>query len=74
MTGDDLAEIFRQLSKRRPFRSFMIELQSGDRLTVSHPEAIVRTGAIFAHRAPDRGLRVFDAPSVSQVIIPPPAK
>ncbi len=74
MTADELEHILKVLAKRRPFVAYFLELVSGDRIHVSHPEAINRSGKYFQHGAPDRCQRIFDAPSVSQVIIPSPAK
>ena len=68
MTADDLQRMFRALAKRRPFRPFLIELKSGDRILVSHPEAVNRYGELFIHRAPDHTQRVFTGSSVCQLV------
>jgi hypothetical protein len=61
MNADDLERALRSLTRRAPFRSFQIELNSGDRLLISHPEAVERYGGLFA------------GPSVCQLIDPVPA-
>lgn len=73
MTGDDLTQIVHLLGHRRPFRPFLIEFNSGDRLRVSHPEAIERRDELFLHRGPDLEHRIFAASSVSQLIVPSPS-
>ncbi len=73
MTADDLERGLRALVRRRPFRRFLIEFHSGDRLLVSQPEAIVRQGELFFYRGPDRSHRIFAGPSVCQLIDPPTA-
>jgi hypothetical protein len=74
MSGDDREGALRVLAKRQPFRSFLIELHSGDRILVSHPEAVDRYGRygeVFLHRGPDRAHRIFAGTSVPQLIDPP---
>ena len=70
MTPDELEFTFQSFAALRPFRTFVIELMSGDRVTVVHPEAVRRAGTsnLFVHRAPDRCHRVFNASAVCQVI------
>ncbi len=52
MTADDLERAIRALSKRKPFRPFLIEFHSSDRILVSHPEAIDRDGELFVYVVP----------------------
>ena len=73
MTADDLERALRALARRRPFRRLLIEFHSGDRIVVSHPEAIERYGELFLHRGTDGGHRIFAAVSVGQLIDPAPA-
>jgi len=73
MSSDDLERILRALAKRRPFRPFFLEFKNGDRLFVSHPEAVQRTGDPFLHRGPDRSQRIFSGDGVAQVFDPPPS-
>jgi hypothetical protein len=42
MTKEQFDTLFRAFSKRRPFRSFLIEFLSGAQMTVPHPEAAAR--------------------------------
>jgi hypothetical protein len=71
MTTDELEQVLRAMAQRRPFRSFFIEFGSGDRILVSHPEAIYRRGEFFLYRSPDGGQRIFLGPGVCQFIAPP---
>ncbi|MFW6124869.1 MAG: hypothetical protein ACOC46_01865 [Pirellulales bacterium] len=52
---------------RRPFHPFAVELVSGDRVQVDHPEAVVlRSGvAVFVSAG---GTPAFDHEGVSQII------
>jgi hypothetical protein len=73
MTAEDMERALRALARRRPFRPFLIEMHSGDRIPVAHPEAVQRYGELFLYRGTDRGQRVFAGPSVCQLIDPPTA-
>lgn len=54
--------------KRRPFHGYTIELVSGDRFRVDHPEALIaRAGtAVFIKASGE--LIIFDHESVAQII------
>jgi hypothetical protein len=74
MNADDLERGLRALTRRSPFRPFHIEFNSGDRLLVSHPEAVGRYGELFLYRGPDSGHRIFSGMGVCQLIdAAPPA-
>ena len=47
MSSDQLEQIIGILTRRQPFHSFEIEMTTGDRLLVIHPEAIVREEGFF---------------------------
>ncbi len=53
--------------RRKPFKPFTVELASGGRFTVDHPEAIVLRSGVAVHF--DRGgeITIFDGTSVSQL-------
>jgi hypothetical protein len=68
MTADEFTSALRAFARRRPFRRFLIELISGDRLLVGHPEGILSRETLFLYRNPDGGFRVFAATSVCQLI------
>jgi hypothetical protein len=56
---------------RLPFEPFLIEFVSADRILVSHPEAVDRSGDLFLYRSSDGHQRVFAAVNVCQLIEPP---
>jgi hypothetical protein len=58
MTADNFDRTLRAFQRRAPFKAFTVELVSGDRFQVDHPEALVlRDGvAIFVARG---GIPVF---------------
>jgi hypothetical protein len=58
----------RALVKRAPFRPFTVELVSGDRIEVDHPEALVCRGGVAVYVSPEGYPSVFDHESVSQFI------
>lgn len=72
MSWENYEQWLRVLMHRAPFRPFLIEFISGDRILISHPETVMRVANIFAYRSPDRGQRLFDPQSVSQFILPSP--
>ena len=68
MTPELFERALRGFARRRPFRPFLIDFVSGDRLVVVHPEAVDRDGDLFLFRGPDRRYRVFVAASVCQLL------
>jgi hypothetical protein len=73
VTTDELHRVIRAFQRRRPFRPFLIEFSSGDRLLVRHPELIWRTNELFVFRESDENHRVFSAIHVTQLLISPPS-
>ena len=67
MTHDNFAWALRLFSRRRPFLPYVVELNTGFRLVVLHPEALMlrRELAVFVRR--DYFTRLFDAASVTQL-------
>ena len=53
--------------RRRPFKSFMVELVSGDRIVVEHPEAVALGGASAVYISPEGEYAMFDSSTVSQL-------
>jgi hypothetical protein len=61
---------------RRPFKSYMIELVSGGRILVSHPETVFLRGELWEYISPERGHHLFENESVVQLLDvpkPPPS-
>jgi hypothetical protein len=44
MKEEILERSLKAFSQRRPFKPFLVELVSGTRLTINHPEALVHRG------------------------------
>jgi hypothetical protein len=57
----------RAFARRSPFKPFVVELGSGSRLQIDHPEALVFRSSVAVHFAPDGTPTLFDHQSVSQV-------
>lgn len=55
-------------SRRTPFHSFTVEMSSGGRITVDHPEALVYRGGLAVYVAPDGTPTLFDHAGVTQMI------
>jgi hypothetical protein len=68
MTAENFDRALRALQRRSPFQPFTVEMVSGDRFQVDHPEALVFRGgvAVFVSKA---GVPViFDHEGVSQFL------
>ena len=67
MTTEHFDKVLRTFQKRTPFQSFSVELVSGDRFLVDHPEAlVVRAGvAVFISKSGEPVL--FDHEGVCQI-------
>jgi hypothetical protein len=67
MEAKAFEQSLRAMARRKPFQSFTVELVSGDRIQIDHPEAlIVRAGvAVFVSASGEPTL--FDHESVSQL-------
>jgi hypothetical protein len=68
MTTEYFQTTLRAFQKRTPFRPYQVELVSGDRVRVDHPQALVIRGGVAVFLAPDGAPVIFDREGVSQVI------
>jgi hypothetical protein len=68
MTTENFDLTLRAFQRRRPFRPFTVELVSGDRFEVDHPEALVFRVGIAVFVAPSGAPTIFDHEGVSQII------
>ena len=64
----ELGTTLRTLARAEPFRPFAIELVSGTRFEVHHPEALAWSGGVAVYIPPDGGPIIFDDESVSQIV------
>jgi hypothetical protein len=53
---------------RTPFRPFTVELVSGQRIEVNHPEALVFRAGVAMHISPEGVFTLFDHEGVSRLI------
>jgi hypothetical protein len=67
MVADSFARVLRAFSRRRPFKPFIVELTSGDKLLVEHPEALVFRDKVAVHFSPKHEITIFDHEGVSQL-------
>lgn len=67
MEAEAFERSLRAISRRTPFQSFMVELVSGTRLLIEHPEALVFRGrvAVFFHK--DNEMTLFDNTGVGKM-------
>ena len=68
MQNDTFDESLRAFSRRIPFQPFTVELISGTRFQVVHPEALAFSGGQAVYISPKGALSLFDHESVSQLI------
>jgi len=57
----------RAFTNRRHFEPFVVELRTGFRLIVRHPEALILRGDVAVHVRRNSTHRLFDASSVNQL-------
>lgn len=67
MQSEAFERSLRAFSRRVPFQPFEVELVSGSRFTVDHPEALVFRGGLAVYIAPDGTPTLFDHEGVSQL-------
>jgi hypothetical protein len=67
MTQETFERSLRAFSQRRPFKPFLVELASGARFTVDHPEALAQRGPAAVYINPDGEYTLFDSTMVTQL-------
>ena len=68
MTVENFDRTLRAFQRRTPFRPFTVELVSGFRLQVDHPEALVFRSGTAVFVAPDGTPTLFDHEGVSRLV------
>jgi hypothetical protein len=68
MTKKEFEVALRAFVGLRPFKPFLIEFLSGDRLLVTHPEALDSQAGFYVHTRKDQGNRVFTCGGVCQLL------
>jgi hypothetical protein len=67
MAVDNFVRSLRAFQRRTPFRPFTVELVSGYRFQVDHPEAMVLRDGVAVYIAPGGHPTLFDHEGVSQL-------
>jgi hypothetical protein len=67
MTTENFAWALRLFTSRGTFLPFVVEFNSGFRLTVRHPEALVLRRDLAYYVGPNYYTRLFDASCVTQL-------
>lgn len=70
MTARNLARVLHAYARRKMFRPYVIEFQTGERLLIRHPEAVVILKDLIVYLDPSSRHRFFDSSSVNQVLDP----
>lgn len=68
MSPDSFDRTLRAFQRQKPFRPFTVELVSGDRIEVDHPEAMVLRAGIAVFIDAAGAPTIFDHEGVSQFI------
>ncbi len=68
MVADTFAQAMRAFARRRPFKPFYVEMVSGERIFIEHPEAVAYRGGAAVFISPRGEFALFDHESVSQVL------
>jgi hypothetical protein len=71
MTPEHFQTTIHAFQRRTPFRPYVVELVSGDRITVDHPEALVVRGGVGVFVSSAGAPSIFDHEGVSQVVAMP---
>ncbi|HUY35435.1 MAG TPA: hypothetical protein VMV69_22010 [Pirellulales bacterium] len=67
MIENNFQQSLQAFARRRPFKPFTVELVSGDRFVVDHPEALAQRGAVAVYIDREGRYSLFDSASVSQL-------
>ena len=71
MTPDNFEKVLRAMIRRRPFQPFTVELNTGVRLEIDGPDAVVMREHVGVFIAPGFVPIYFDNDSVTQIIDSP---
>ena len=67
MKEESFERSLRAFSQRRPFEPFLVELASGSRFTVDHPEALAQRGPAAVYINSGGEYTLFDSTMVTRV-------
>jgi len=67
MTAERFQTTIRAFQRRTPFKPYVVELVSGERVRVDHPEALVIRGGVGVFVSAAGAPSIFDHEGVSQI-------
>lgn len=67
MVAKTFNQVLRAFQRRTPFEPFTVELTSGDRIIVDHPEALVFRGGAAVYFSKRGEITIFDHEGVAQL-------
>jgi hypothetical protein len=68
VVAETFAQAMRAFARRNPFKPFNVEMASGERILIEHPEAVAYRGGAAVFISPRGEFALFDHESVSQVL------
>ena len=68
MVAEHFQTTIRAFQRRSPFRPYIVELVSGERVRVDHPEALVVRGGVAVFVNAEGAPSIFDHEGVSQIL------
>ena len=71
MVAETFAQALRAFARRKPFKPFVVELVSGERISVQHPEALAFQDGAAVYISPKREFVLFDNEGVAGVMDQP---
>ena len=72
MVAEHFQTAIRAFQRRSPFKPYVVELVSGERIRVDHPEALVIRGGVAVFVNSEGAPSIFDHEGVSQIIADSP--
>ncbi|MBI2807854.1 MAG: hypothetical protein HYX68_22965 [Planctomycetes bacterium] len=67
MEAEAFERSLRAFTRRKPFQPFMVELVSGTRLLIEHPEALIFRTKVAVYVDKDNEITHFDNTGVSKI-------
>jgi hypothetical protein len=73
MVAENFCDALRAFQNRKPFKPYVVQLVSGERIVVEHPEALVFRNGVGVFISPRREITILDHEGVISVMDPPTA-
>lgn len=68
MDSESFEVTLKTMSKRMPFQPFAVELTSGSRISIEHPEAMIIIDGTAVYMSPKKELSIFDSDGVTRIV------